>query len=112
MTRSSPPHDAPVMDCQCGFWAMRRRAELEEWLTGMGKEVREGVWTYHVNYPFLPQSTDLLVLGQVVMWGKVVTCEHGWRSSRARVLFVVDAPETAHLPYPRAPMSEMCDWVE
>lgn len=71
---AGPPggHAAPERSCHCGFWAARDPATLAE--------LARHCWTH------LPWTW-----GQVAMWGRVLECTHGWRSSHARPLCVVGA---------------------
>jgi hypothetical protein len=60
------PHDAPHAGCSCGIYAARDPAT---------------VWTYLLGRD--DPHTVRRVLGRVVLWGRVVEHEHGWRASHA-----------------------------
>jgi hypothetical protein len=62
-------HDAPHEDCSCGIHAARDPAS---------------VWTY-LHGRDDPQTVRR-VLGRVLLWGRVVEHELGWRASHARPL--------------------------
>jgi hypothetical protein len=64
-------HDAPEERCQCGIYAASDPTRLVPYLTGHAAEVRA--------------SGRLLgrVAGRVLLWGRVVECEQGWRGSQA-----------------------------
>jgi hypothetical protein len=65
-------HEAPVETCSCGIYAVQDERIPRLW---RDSEVPPGF---------------SLVIGSVSLWGEVVECEHGWRSSFAypRELFV------------------------
>ena len=65
------PHAAPGEGCQCGIYAASDPTRLRPYLTGHAADARS--------------SGRLLgrVAGRVLLWGKVVECEHGWRASHA-----------------------------
>lgn len=60
---ASGSHHAPNLSCSCGFWSFKSRELLTEALS---------------NY-----STDVDVIGEVEIWGRVIECENGWRSEFA-----------------------------
>ena len=66
-----PRHAAPAAECTCGIYASREPA---------------GAWTYlrGRDEPF----TVARVLGRVMLWGRVVEHEDGWRAERAYPLDV------------------------
>lgn len=60
---ASGSHYAPNLSCSCGFWSFKSRELLTEALS-----------TY---------ATDVDVIGEVEIWGRVIECENGWRSEFA-----------------------------
>src|SRR5207244_11607527 len=63
--RRRPVHEAPVVDCNCGIYATALE-RLAGYLDGAldGRRVHR-------------------VLGTVALWGTVIECAWGWRSSHA-----------------------------
>jgi hypothetical protein len=57
-------HEAPWPDCECGFWAFKQKAAVEE----AAKTYAQGCEA---------------VLGEVSLWGRVLECQNGWRAARA-----------------------------
>jgi hypothetical protein len=64
--RAPPRHTAPHEDCDCGIYATR-------W---------EIVASQLLHHEALPKSLTY-VAGEVALWGTVVECESGWRSTYA-----------------------------
>jgi hypothetical protein len=62
-------HEAPWPGCECGVYAYRTREAAEAHLESFRVGNKEGVlgWAF----------------GQVSLWGRIVECEHGWRSEQA-----------------------------
>ena len=60
-SRSS--HDAPQMNCACGFWSFKTQELMIEAMS---------------NY-----LTEVDVIGTVEIWGRVIECENGYRSEYA-----------------------------
>jgi hypothetical protein len=60
---ASKGHPAPSFDCQCGVWAFKSLDNLVGALTS--------------NY------SNVRVLGQVSLWGRVIETENGYRSQHA-----------------------------
>ncbi len=71
-------HPAPHRDCTCGIWSFRSLDELLPALAG-----------YAVK-----------VFGQVTIWGRIIECEHGFRSQFAypKELWLLD-PSMEQLGY-------------
>jgi hypothetical protein len=68
----------PGEDCSCGFYAARTLKHLRS----MG---------YHTYYPGEESEiTDVCVIGELHMWGKVIEGSQGWKSEFAypRVIYV------------------------
>jgi hypothetical protein len=65
-------HAAPVQSCSCGVYAAREPATVWTYLRGRDEP-----------------GTIGRVLGRVLLWGRVVEHEHGWRASHAYPLDVV-----------------------
>jgi hypothetical protein len=63
--RAPPRHTAPHKDCDCGIYATRWEAVVAQ-----------------LSHDGLPQSLSYAV-GEVALWGTVVECEAGWRSTYA-----------------------------
>lgn len=63
--RIVPPHTAPCERCGCGVYAAAAPDALLPYV-GSGRE-----------------GAAARVLGRVLLWGKVVECERGWRAERA-----------------------------
>ena len=59
---SKEKHPAPGYGCECGLWSFTTLDDL---------------------VPALENYTDLKVIGKVAIWGRVIECEHGFRSSHA-----------------------------
>ena len=59
---SKEKHPAPGYGCECGLWSFTTLDDL---------------------VPALENYTDLKVIGKVAVWGRVIECEHGFRSSHA-----------------------------
>jgi hypothetical protein len=70
------PHEAPGIDCACGVHAARKPASVLSYLRGRDEP-----------------GTVARVLGRVLLWGRVVEHEDGWRAERARPLDVWLPPE-------------------
>jgi hypothetical protein len=102
-----PCQEPPALEHGCGFWAMREQATClayrEEYLSWTGQPLAWAWSAWHRHH---------LVWGQVVLWGTVVTCEHGWRASHARVLGIAaDPPATDGLAaagFLVVPPDELC----
>ena len=60
-----PPHEAPAEACRCGIYATAGLAET----LAYSRDVRRRRDTIH------------RVVGRVSLWGTVIECEGGWRSS-------------------------------
>ena len=72
-------HEAPNEECSCGIHAAREPAT---------------VWSYPRGRD--EPGTVARVLGRVLLWGRVVEHEGGWRASHAYPLdFVATEPELA-----------------
>jgi hypothetical protein len=65
-------HDAPAESCTCGVYAARDPATVWSYLRGRDEP-----------------GTVARVLGRVLLWGRVVEHEHGWRASHAAPLDLV-----------------------
>jgi hypothetical protein len=61
--REDNTHPAPKLDCSCGFWSFRTLDLLTQALSGYLEEV--------------------VVVGTVEIWGRVIECENGFRSEYA-----------------------------
>lgn len=70
LTLEDPPHEVPAEDCSCGFYAMR---DLDRALVGMSL------------FGKLAERSQLLVLGRVLLAGKVIEHAQGYRAERARI---------------------------
>ena len=68
-----PParHEVPAVGCTCGIYAAREPA---------------GAWTYLRGRD--DAHTVARVIGRVVLWGRVVEHENGWRAERGYALDV------------------------
>jgi hypothetical protein len=64
---AAPPHAAPQAECQCGLYALTSAGAAADFVRGRGA-LRNAIGA---------------VIGQVLLWGSVVECEHGWRASHA-----------------------------
>ena len=62
--RRAPSHGAPEPECECGIYAGRLSA-IEDYLAPSAAEF------------------EARALGQVLLWGRVVECERGFRASYA-----------------------------
>jgi hypothetical protein len=71
LPRDRELHAAPAAGCTCGIYAAREPA---------------GAWTYLRGRD--DADTVARVIGRVMLWGKVVEHEDGWRAERARPLDV------------------------
>ena len=60
--KNKESHPAPGYGCECGIWSFTTLEELTPALSGYG---------------------DIKVIGKVSIWGRVVECEKGFRSSHA-----------------------------
>jgi len=58
------PHASPDRACECGVYAFKRREDAEL----LAREKVDG---------------DVLALGRVSLWGRVIETEHGFRAERA-----------------------------
>ena len=54
---------APALDCSCGWWSFKSAELMKKALAGYRNQT--------------------LVVGSVELWGRVIECEHGWRSEYA-----------------------------
>ena len=70
---------APDASCECGVWAFRRRDSAEETL---------GRYAH---------STGPLALGRVVLWGRIVEHESGWRAQYAYPVDLTIFKANAHI---------------
>jgi len=61
--RGGKGHDAPYLDCHCGYWSFKTLDLLTQALE---------------NY-----ASSVDVIGQVEIWGRVIECKNGWRSEFA-----------------------------
>ena len=61
-----PLHPAPASDCTCGIYAAREPATIWTYLRGRDEP-----------------DTVARVLGRVLLWGRAVEHEDGWRAERA-----------------------------
>lgn len=59
----TPKHPAPQMTCQCGVWAFK---EIDSLVAAIGTDY-----------------SDVRVLGQVSLWGRVIETENGYRAEKA-----------------------------
>jgi hypothetical protein len=71
LLRQAENHVAPATGCTCGIYAAREPA---------------GAWTYLRGRD--EADTVARVIGRVMLWGRVVEHEHGWRAERAYPLDV------------------------
>jgi hypothetical protein len=69
-------HTAPAIECSCGVHATHEPAAVRTYLRG-----RDG------------PTTIARVLGRVLLWGRVVEHEYGWRAERAYPLELIVPPE-------------------
>jgi len=74
---SKGKHDPPDERCTCGFYAARDRSHL----TSM---------SYHIYD--LESKKDVVVIGQVSMWGRVIPGSQGWKSQFAKPMSVIVPP--------------------
>jgi hypothetical protein len=85
LTVEDPPHEVPMEDCSCGFYAMR---DLDRVLVGMGL------------FDPLAERATLYILGRVLLAGKVIEHAQGYRGERARIaeLIAVKGTEVTVAP--------------
>jgi hypothetical protein len=74
----SQPHTPPQEKCSCGFYAAITREHLMS-------------MHYHSGFDY-DTRTDVLVVGEVAMQGKVIPGTLGWRAQRVRPLRVMVLP--------------------
>jgi hypothetical protein len=89
-------NDVPGEHCGCGFYAAR---DLEH-LTQLGYE-RHGMFPALSRMGFQPEQV-VRVVGEVLLWGKVIPAAQGWRSSKAYPKTVYVEWEHRHLAGPLA----------
>jgi hypothetical protein len=73
-------HQAPQLDCSCGFWSFK---------------------TLELLTKALERYEECSVIGQVEIWGRVIECQNGWRSEYAypKELWLLDEEGTEHLSW-------------
>jgi hypothetical protein len=81
-------HPAPEEGCRCGIYAASRLEAALQYLEGDGRRAVRGCPLLH------------RVLGRVLLWGRVVECERGWRGERAY-------PQCLYLPQRQASLAEL-----
>lgn len=64
-------HEPPVANCRCGIYAAANFNRLFE----MGYTKTEGMWS--------ADAGELLVAGQVSLWGTIIPGQLGWRAQYA-----------------------------
>jgi hypothetical protein len=74
-----PPHEVPMEDCSCGFYAMR---DLDRVLVGRG--------LFGMRF----ERAQLYVLGRVLLAGKVIEHAQGYRAERARIAELIPVKGT------------------
>lgn len=62
-SRDYTGHDAPHINCQCGYWSFKTPELMKEACFGY--------------------KGDVAVVGSVEIWGRVIECENGYRSEYA-----------------------------
>ena len=67
-------HNEPMLGCRCGIYATSDRAHL----------VALGYHRYHEG--------EMVVIGEVLLWGVVIEATHGWRAQYAY-------PKSLEVPY-------------
>jgi hypothetical protein len=79
LTVEDPPHEVPMEDCSCGFYAMRDldRAPVAMSLLGL-----------------LAERAQLYVWGRVLLAGKVIEHAQGYRAERARIAELIPVKGT------------------
>jgi hypothetical protein len=81
---SHPWHVAPVDDCSCGFYAMKREEDVESGPLPMHLLVSLG----------MGMGTAGTVLGRVELAGKVIEHDLAYRAERARIVELIASPGT------------------
>jgi hypothetical protein len=86
-------HAAPREECRCGIHASRSVAAAAKFVRGRGAF----------------READAAVVGQVLLWGRVVECERGWRGSfayPARLYLPLGRPGRSRFPATDAATAE------
>jgi hypothetical protein len=94
LTVEDPPHEVPMEDCSCGFYAMR---SLQQHFVSMIAEQFD--------------RAEMYLLGRVLLAGKVIEHARGYRAERARIAELIPvngtertvAPLAASLGLPMGP---------
>ena len=84
LTVEDPPHEVPMEDCSCGFYAMR---DLDRGLADV---------SLHTDL------AQIYVLGRVLLAGKVIEHSRGYRAERARIAELVPVKGTERTVEPLA----------
>jgi len=76
---SQPVHVAPDEDCTCGFYAMRSADDVAEFGIAIDPQVSSPDG----------EGAEGVVLGRVLLAGKVIEHEYGYRAERARIAALI-----------------------
>lgn len=79
----TPKHGAPAWGCQCGVYGL---SHLE------GNELEQSP-----RVPGRDADRVVVALGVVLLWGRVIQHEHGYRAEYARPLKLLMAPPQSHV---------------
>lgn len=83
-------HDAPSFGCECGIYAVKEPKQTRTWHTTAG------------------YGKDIVVVGKVELWGRIVRHEEGYRAQFAYPKKLVVVPPSAdHLAAAEATAREL-----